>query len=291
MTAPTPLLFAELALLAFGLGGTAWFFIVQTPALLRGMGMARFLPLQIRLVKIFAPAMAVVSLGVLALAAARGGLDAGLLPAGIAAVAAVLNATLIVPRAVRAGGQAIRAVHKGEGGDGSIGGFVSEGGGQPTKVWHRLVVVAVLAMCVGLGVEGVHLLGGHGAAHGGHAAAHHHGAEAAASPTARHGEATDARWPADPATVENIHALHATVQATRTGGGPTAAQIDALNEGYRAVFRDCTMGGEAHDALHDLLVPVGEALDRLDEPEHAGAALAEMDRLLATFDGRFVLEG
>lgn len=274
MTPHTLLFAAELGLLAFGLGATAWVFFIQTPALLAGLGMARFLPLQMRLVRVFARAMAAAALLLLAVAALRGGLGEATLPAVIAATAAVVNATLIVPRALKAGGQAVRAVRAAGGGDASVGGFVSDGGGEPTRLWHRLVVVAVLAMSGGLVADGVHLLGDHTAAHA--AAPHGH----AAAPTA------DARWPADPATVENMHALHAAVRAAQAeSAGPDLGAVDAA---YRAVFRDCTMEGEAHEALHALLVPVGESLDRAGAPGQAPQALADAEARLRAFDARFV---
>ena len=39
-----PIVMLEALLVATSLGATFWFFFVQTPALLRGMGMKRFLP-------------------------------------------------------------------------------------------------------------------------------------------------------------------------------------------------------------------------------------------------------
>lgn len=150
---------AESLLLAFGIGATVWFFFVQTPALLKGMGMERFLPLQIRLVRVYAPVLAVASALVLAAATARVGIDASLWAAALAAGAALLNAWVVVPRAVRAGGQAIREVRTtGESTD-DLGSFASTGGGTPTKVWHRLVVVMVLLMTTGMVADGAQILG------------------------------------------------------------------------------------------------------------------------------------
>jgi hypothetical protein len=153
---PYDLLFAtESLLVAFGIGATLWFFFVQTPALLLGLGMERFLPLQMRLVRVFAKALAVSTVLVLVAAALRG---ASIVPAAVAAAAAVTNALFVVPRALRSGGQALREVRAEEVDDATLASFTSVGGGEPTKVWHRIVVLAVLVMTGGLLVEGAELL-------------------------------------------------------------------------------------------------------------------------------------
>lgn len=158
MSPSTLLLGAEALLVAFALGSTVWFFFVQTPALLLGMGMEKFLPLQMRLVRIYGPALAVTTVGLLAATLWRVGLTTDLWPAALAAAAALFNALVAVPRAVRSGGQAYRDVRKGQGADASLAAFASVGGGEATTVWHRVVVAAVLTMTCGLVVEGFALL-------------------------------------------------------------------------------------------------------------------------------------
>lgn len=292
MNAHTVLFASEALLLAFGLGATIWFFFVQTPALLIGLGMERFLPLQMRLVRTYAAAMGVTTVLVLLAAWVRVGLSGALLPAAVAALTAVGMAGIAVPRAVRSGGQALRAVRAGEGADADLASFTSVGGGQPTKTWHRVVVVAVLVMTAGLLGDGADLLGREEAAppvvHG----SHQPGSASAAAAALTHASVAreeDARWSADPRTVENVHALHALVGRLRSRPDAVvgATDVAALQDGFQAVFRDCTMEGADHDALHDLLIPVGEHLAQVAEGGSSRAALASMDEALAGFDSAF----
>lgn len=158
MTPATLLLGAEALLVAFALGATLWFFFVQTPALLMTMGMEAFLPLQMRLVRIYGPALAVAAVGLLGATTLRMGLTPDLWASCLVAAAALFNTLVAIPRALRSGGQAYRDVRQGRGADASLGSFVSVGGGQATAVWHRVVVAVVLVMTGGLLVQGFGLL-------------------------------------------------------------------------------------------------------------------------------------
>lgn len=291
MTA-APIVVIEALLVASSLGATLWFFFVQTPALLRGMGMKRFLPLQIRLVRIFAPALAVGTTAVLLASLVRhGGLNAAVWPATVAAAAAWINAVYVVPRAVRQGGAAIRDVQKGEGGDGSLGSFTLDGGGEPTRLFHRLVVLFVLLMVGGLLIEGGGLLvqPEHTVAAAPHETHDHTPTAEAIDPNRP--SAADRRWQADPATSRNVAAMHTLVKAARarpaSAGALAPEDVAGIKTAFETILQDCTMEGPAHVALHDFLIPLMDGLESLDSGVGVAEALVSMDTQLASFSKRF----
>ncbi len=295
MTA-APIVLLEALLVAGSLGATIWFFFVQTPALLRGMGMKKFLPLQIRLVRIFAPALAAGTTAVLLASLFRhGGPSAALWPAALAAASAWINAAYVVPRAVRQGGAAIRDVHKGEGGDGSLTSFTLDGGGEPTKLFHRLVVLFVLLMVGGLLAEGSGLLvqPDHAVSTATHEAHGAHTPAAAATGATNPDQpfTPDGRWRADPATSRNVAAMHVLVKTARAesaaDGQLAPADLAAIKTSFEKVFQDCTMEGPAHVALHDFLVPLVGGLESLESGEGVAEALMSMDKQLASFGKSF----
>ena len=135
---------------------------------------------------------------VAALAVARSGLHAW--PVVAASVAAVGCARWAIPRALRAGGEAMRA----EEGDAlTAGGFLADGGGEATHTWHRVVLACVAAVVAGLAWDA------HALAHG----ADHHRHEAAVAVTA-HDAPTGERVRLDRVTVENIAALERATAAS-----------------------------------------------------------------------------
>jgi hypothetical protein len=144
----------DLLALAFALGATAWFFFVQSPVLLKAMGRDKFVPLQMRLVVVLFKALTVaLALAFLASFGHSEPLSHSVCSAGLALAAGLFNRFVILPKAMRAGGQS-RAEIKGRDHEGTTAAFVSDGAGDRTKVLHRLVVVFVVVMTLGLVVHG-----------------------------------------------------------------------------------------------------------------------------------------
>lgn len=145
----------DAVLLAFAAGSTMWFFFVQSPVLLKWMGKEKFLPIQMRLTRTLFAALAVAVPLMFAMTLIHGS-DVFWLhvaTAGLAMLGTLVNAFVVVPRALRAGGQSLRDV-RGTGDPGSVADFASRGGGEASKVWHRLVVVFVVVMLGGLAAHG-----------------------------------------------------------------------------------------------------------------------------------------
>lgn len=151
---------ADALLLAFALGATIWFFFVQSPVLLKWMGKERFIPIQMRLTKVLFASLSV-AIPLMLGAAFVHGYDQFWLhvaTAGVALFGALANTFVVVPRALRAGGKALKE-GRGQEEDNSVAGFASTGAGDASKLWHRLVVVFVVVMLGGLCAHGAVLMG------------------------------------------------------------------------------------------------------------------------------------
>ncbi len=141
------LLTLELALAGFLIGSNAWFFFLQSPALISAMGRDKFVPIQMRLTKLLfrSQSVAAVLLFILAWLISD---TLATLGAGLAALAAVIAHFYVIPRALRAGGKG-RAETMAEVGDKSVAKFASEGSGPSAAFWHRTVVVFVVLILGG----------------------------------------------------------------------------------------------------------------------------------------------
>lgn len=149
----------DLFAMAFVFGATAWFFFVQSPVLLKMLGRDKFVPIQMRLTGVLFSLLTVLLLLMLAAALGHSPLDSGTtLTAAIALVAGVINKFVVVPRALKAGGQN-RTDIKGKDAEASTTTFASEGVGHQTQALHRLVVSFVVIMVVAVVAHGIRLLG------------------------------------------------------------------------------------------------------------------------------------
>lgn len=148
----------DLGAASFVFGATVWFFFVQSPVLLQRLGRERFVPVQMRLTVVLFKALtiAVALLSIASIAHGRGG-SAGTRAAVIALIAVSTNRWLVLPRALRAGGQSVAGL-KNTDPHASVSAFASEGAGNLTKLWHRLVVLFVVVMLAAVVVHGALLL-------------------------------------------------------------------------------------------------------------------------------------
>lgn len=144
--------------MAFALGATAWFFFVQSPVLLKRMGRERFVPLQMRLTVVLFKALSITLVLMLAASLLHSApLSTTVITAAVAALGGLLNAQIIVPRALRSGGQSRREI-KGKDKEASVADFAYDGAGKTTQFWHRAVVLCVVIMLAGLFPHGVSLV-------------------------------------------------------------------------------------------------------------------------------------
>ena len=128
------------------LGFTLWVLAVQPLALARGMPRPKFLGLQMRIVRVWSRTVPPLTLAGAVAALLRLGWGSGAVPALAALAAALVLAVFAIPRALKAGGLSARADEEH---DLTSSGFLSEGGGASTRVWHRLVLVGVIVVLGG----------------------------------------------------------------------------------------------------------------------------------------------
>jgi hypothetical protein len=149
----------DLFAMSFVLGATAWFFFVQSPVLLKKLGREKFVPLQMRLTVVLFKVLTAALLIMLGATALANPIAAPItIAAGVALLGGLINQFVVVPRALRAGGQSRKDI-KGKDHEGSTPSFASEGAGNKTKWMHRLVVLFVVVMLGGIFTHGVALLG------------------------------------------------------------------------------------------------------------------------------------
>ncbi|MCZ4409707.1 hypothetical protein O3Q51_12865 [Cryomorphaceae bacterium 1068] len=97
------------------------------------------------------------------------------------------------------------------------------------------------------------------------------------------------RWVANQATVDGIKNLSVMVSQF----DPSVQSYDTLQSNLRdefgLIFKNCTMKGEAHEQLHNYLLPLMELFGKLTLEEKEDT-LEEIKKHLARFDTYFVAE-
>ena len=72
------------------------------------------------------------------------------------------------------------------------------------------------------------------------------------------------RWIANPETTTGIANMSAILQAFDPASGNADTLKAALEEEFGLIFERCTMEGEAHNQLHNFLIPIHHALREFD---------------------------
>lgn len=98
------------------------------------------------------------------------------------------------------------------------------------------------------------------------------------------------RWKANPETTAGIAAMQAilTKYEGRTGdsAGRTALR-EELESAFQDIFKKCTMTGEAHDQLHNYLIPIQALLKKVNSETESQNAIGELTKYLATYQDYF----
>lgn len=253
---------------AFAFGALTWFFFMQTMVLVKRLGRARFVPLQLGLVRPLFGSVSVASLVALGVSVLGGGSHEQVVSAGAALVTALFILLVVAPRAMRAGGESLREPMQGEA-DQSAVRFTADGGGEATRVWHRVLGLLTVVL---VGALGVHLalpvVGGPSAP------AHHH-------------EAVKEKWKANRETTDGVHAMQALVKRAQAHELTPADAATQLRAEWSGIFQRCTMTGAAHEALHGFLLPIDAQLKALATAEGSDEVLRELAEHLAAYDGAF----
>jgi hypothetical protein len=92
------------------------------------------------------------------------------------------------------------------------------------------------------------------------------------------------RWQANPETTTGIANMVGILKAYDPANGDPAALKAALEEEFGLIFERCTMEGEAHEQLHNYLLPIHHQLRDFAATEAQRAALGAH---LATYGNYF----
>ncbi len=248
---------------ALSFGSLGWFFFVQTPVLAKRLGRDRFVPLQMSLVRPLFTTVALASVVLVVVSLVTELSHLLIISAAVSLVLALLAATVVVPRALRAGGRSLAQSLPDEA-QHSAGRFAADGGGDASRWWHRALVLVT----VGVVAAQVTWL----VAPRGTEAAHAH-------------PALHARTRADPATTDGVRHLRALVAGALTEGPQNGALVGAaLQQAYADIFTHCTMTGDAHATLHGYLAPMGDMLATLTAATEPAATRVQLERLRAQLD-------
>ncbi len=93
------------------------------------------------------------------------------------------------------------------------------------------------------------------------------------------------RWIANTGTTNGIAKMVALVDKQIASPGDAKALKAALEEEFALIFERCTMTGEAHDQLHNYLIPIHQRLSGFDASDPL--QLAEMKDYLGTYGNYF----
>ena len=93
------------------------------------------------------------------------------------------------------------------------------------------------------------------------------------------------RWKANPETTIGMANMVALIEEQMATPGDPMAMKAALEEEFGLIFERCTMTGEAHNQLHNYLIPIHQRLSGFDASD--AAQLAEMKDYLGTYGDYF----
>lgn len=92
-------------------------------------------------------------------------------------------------------------------------------------------------------------------------------------------------WVANPETTEGIKNMQKII-AERKQEATGAVLKEALENEFQMIFEKCTMTGEAHNQLHNYLVPLKMKLNQLDGTND-DAVISEIDAYLKEYSNYF----
>ena len=95
------------------------------------------------------------------------------------------------------------------------------------------------------------------------------------------------KWKANPETITGIRNMRRLTDAGIAGTLQQQPLVDSLQQELKTIFDKCTMKGEAHEQLHQYLVPLKNRLDILKTGAKREETLLDIRAYLETFDNYF----
>ncbi|MFT6996625.1 MAG: hypothetical protein ACJAQ4_000366 [Cryomorphaceae bacterium] len=96
-------------------------------------------------------------------------------------------------------------------------------------------------------------------------------------------------WEANMATIEGIKNLSVMAESFDSSSENYETLQSNLRDEFGLIFKNCTMKGEAHEQLHNYLLPLMELFGELTE-EASEKTLGKIKEHLARFDSYFVMD-
>jgi flavorubredoxin len=96
-------------------------------------------------------------------------------------------------------------------------------------------------------------------------------------------------WEANMATIEGIKNLSVMVESFDSSSENYETLQSNLRDEFGLIFKNCTMKGEAHEQLHNYLLPLMELFGELTG-EASEKTLGKIKEHLARFDSYFVMD-
>lgn len=98
-----------------------------------------------------------------------------------------------------------------------------------------------------------------------------------------------AKWKANPETISGIHSMQQICASVTTDAASIKATGDELTATFNLIFQQCTMTGEAHEQLHNYLIPLKGHIDEIigcaaDCSDHLAHIAAYLDTFNAYFE-------
>ena len=89
------------------------------------------------------------------------------------------------------------------------------------------------------------------------------------------------RWKANPETTQGIAAMSAILDEHAKNPMAKTVLKEKLEGEFQMIFQKCTMTGEAHNQLHNYLIPLHKMLSAMDESSGEKELVAMRDHLQA----------
>jgi len=89
------------------------------------------------------------------------------------------------------------------------------------------------------------------------------------------------KWTANVETTQSIEIMINFLQQQDAKSSAANIKAELQNE-FKLIFKNCTMTGEAHDQLHNYLLPLRDKINELNE-ENQKTAIPELQRYLKSY--------
>jgi len=95
------------------------------------------------------------------------------------------------------------------------------------------------------------------------------------------------KWQANPETTQGVEKMSTIVAEGLSAAKEPASLQEPLKMEFQTIFDKCTMTGEAHEQLHNFLIPIKGYLDKLATPDANETTLRDMQAYLGTYKNYF----